>query len=73
MTKGKPVVATSLDELHGVPGVSLADSTLDFIEAIEAAMAGGGVDREVAAFINRNNWHSRVDELLEAVAGGAAE
>jgi glycosyltransferase involved in cell wall biosynthesis len=70
LAAGKPVVATGLPALAGLPEVALVDGSADAVEsAVEDALARSGEDdRErrmsVAA---QNTWESRAGRLLELV------
>jgi glycosyltransferase involved in cell wall biosynthesis len=63
----RPVVATSLPELSGIPGVSLATRET-FVDAVRAA-ASRTLDRAaVRAYVERQTWAARVDRLLQILA-----
>ena len=63
---GGPVAATDLPPLRGIEGpLALAEPGGDFVAAVRAALAAGPMsERERRAFIARNSWSRRCDEVL---------
>ncbi|MCX5744579.1 MAG: glycosyltransferase [Proteobacteria bacterium] len=68
LAMGRPVVASGMDDLIDMPGVTLSESSEDFGRAIRAAIAAPFNTAEVAGFIERNSWIARVT-ALEALLG----
>jgi glycosyltransferase involved in cell wall biosynthesis len=64
----RPVVATPLPELEGIPGVQIAADTAAFASAVSRAAAQPWPEGAAAAFVASNTWAARVDALL-AIAG----
>ncbi len=62
-----PVVAPELNPLRGIPGVRLAKSTEEFIDIVLEVAEGSFPTAEVEAFIQENNWQTRVKELLSFI------
>jgi hypothetical protein len=59
-----PVVAPSLEPLRDMPGVFTCDSREEF-SRLAGSVARHQLDEgELAGFIQRHNWSSRVEELL---------
>lgn len=59
----RPVVATRMEDLVGMPGVTLAESSEAFGGAVAAAMAQPFDTTAVDAFVRRNDWTARVAAL----------
>ncbi len=66
----KPVVATPLPDLEGVPGVHLADGAEGFAAAITRAVREPFPTAEVDAFLARHTWSARIDELCRLAGLG---
>jgi GT2 family glycosyltransferase/glycosyltransferase involved in cell wall biosynthesis len=64
----KPVVATDMDELRGIPGVCLARTPEAFVEGLRAAGLSGEAAWDPAEFVRANDWAARVDGLLAHLA-----
>jgi len=67
LAMGKPVVATTMKELQGIPNVYLADSDQDFIASIARALSSKPDRTRLQSFIDSNSWGARIDKLLGAV------
>lgn len=63
----RPVVATAMEELSGLPGVFLATGAADFPRQIEAAMAATLDDAAIGAFVEGNSWAARIASLEAAL------
>lgn len=63
----KPVVATALEQLHGMPYVYLAQDAADFINKIEAAARVEINHAELDAYLQEQTWTKRTDQLLRAL------
>ncbi len=64
---GLPVVAPAIETLRGIPGVTLAEDHMGFVEeAREAGRSrlGQEVRLAMSAFAAKNSWVQRVDALL---------
>lgn len=61
----RPVVATPLPELAGVPGVTIASGTAAFVEAVRTASSKPFPQRAVRDYLEQHTWAARVDRLLE--------
>jgi glycosyltransferase involved in cell wall biosynthesis len=75
LAAGKPVVATGLPSLAGLPEVALADaSASEVIGAIEDALGRSGDEYRSRrmAIASQNTWESRVGTLLERVGSEVA-
>lgn len=59
---GCPVVATSLPELRGMPGVCLADEPAAFAQACASPVKPSPAEQE--AFVIRHNWSERAEQLV---------
>lgn len=73
LAMGKPVVATAIDGLRGIPGVSLANTAEQFVNEVARASSVGQF--ELDAFLAENSWQARLREIdaalgLQAQAGG---
>lgn len=62
-----PVVSTPLEELKGMPYVTLAATAESFIEAVHAARNTHIEDAELERFIAQHSWTARLSTLLEAL------
>ncbi|MCU0866377.1 MAG: glycosyltransferase [Planctomycetes bacterium] len=68
LAMARPVVATAMEELEGVPGVALARDARDFAAKVGAAV-GAPFDRAaVAAFVRDNDWAARIRALAALVS-----
>lgn len=68
LSMGLPVVASNMPELAGLPGVTTAATTEEFVAAARTAV-GRRPDRDaVTRFIAEHSWTARVKEL-EKLAG----
>lgn len=68
----KPVVAAHTPQLAGTPGVRVATTPVDFVAAVEDALAHG-VDRAaVERYLNTAAWSARLDRLLAWLATATA-
>lgn len=65
LAMGKPVVATRLRELEGLPNVYLSADADEFIRNIERARRVGVSEALVDAFVRQNSWETRVEKILE--------
>lgn len=70
LAMGKPVVATPLAELTGLPHVRLAADRHAFVAAIAEALNEPVDEEAIAAFIAENSWAQRVDALLALFRAG---
>ena len=61
----RPVVSTPLPELHGVPGVTIADGATAFAAAIVDAARRPFPRASAAGFVAGHTWQARVDRLLD--------
>jgi glycosyltransferase involved in cell wall biosynthesis len=61
----RPVVATPLPELDGVPGVTIARGVEAFAAAIGDAARTTFPRADAAAFVARQTWQERVDRLVD--------
>ncbi|MFA5951865.1 MAG: glycosyltransferase [Hyphomicrobium sp.] len=59
-----PVVATQMIELAGIPGVTIATTTGEFIEALKRRSSEEAPVKDMDRFTKLNNWDSRIDHLL---------
>ena len=66
----RPVVATPLPELEGVPGVTIADGVDAFAAAVRDAAVAIFPRAAASAFVARHTWQDRVDRLLDLLTGG---
>jgi glycosyltransferase involved in cell wall biosynthesis len=66
----RPVVATPLPELAGVPGVTIAQGTQAFAAAVEQAARATFPRADAAAFVAQHTWQERVDRLLDITQRG---
>lgn len=67
LARGKPVVASSLPELRGFPGVICADTVEEWLDALDAADPNR-IDRDVVTeFLLRNTWETRAERIWNAV------
>jgi hypothetical protein len=64
----KPVVTAHMPHLADMPYVSNADTTDDFVKAIQAALATEVNPAVVDAYLARQTWSARADEFLGIVA-----
>jgi hypothetical protein len=63
----KPVVAPMIEPLKGIPGVFQVKTELDFIKKVGELRDYQAPKREIAKFVEKNNWQARVDQILELV------
>ncbi len=62
---GVPVVAPDLEPLRGIPGVWLAGDSEEFLTLTGEVGVEDLPEEEVRAFIQENDWQTRVGQLLE--------
>lgn len=65
LAASRPVVATPLPEIEGIPGVRTARCLEAFTRAIREAPERPFPEREVRALLRSSTWRVRVDSLLE--------
>lgn len=63
----KPVVVPMLDPLKGIPGVFQVEDEFNFVEMVGELKDWHPPEKEMAKFINQNNWQARVDQILGLV------
>jgi hypothetical protein len=56
-----------LDPLKGIPGVFQVEDEFNFVEMIGELKDWHPPEKEMAKFINQNNWQARVDQILGLV------
>ena len=61
----RPVVATRMPELDGLPGVTTATEPEEFARAVRSAGRAEPDLEAIASFVSENTWTRRVDRLLE--------
>jgi glycosyltransferase involved in cell wall biosynthesis len=61
----RPVVTPNLEPLAGIPGVFRAADQDDFVRLVNDVRKSRLPIEEMDAFVNNNNWQSRVKSLLE--------
>ena len=67
LAMGKPVVATTMKELQGIPNVYLSDSDEEFIANVARALSSKPDRTELQSFIDNNSWRARIDALLRLI------
>jgi glycosyltransferase involved in cell wall biosynthesis/SAM-dependent methyltransferase len=68
LAMGKPVVATEMRELRGMPGVFISRHDEEFIANIARALREPLDAAALHAFAQSHSWRTRVDDLLAAGA-----
>jgi glycosyltransferase involved in cell wall biosynthesis len=71
LAMGKPVVATRMQELVGMPGVRMADGDEQFVAEVGRALKDPGGEEmrgALLAFVRQHSWEVRVNVLLDALA-----
>jgi glycosyltransferase involved in cell wall biosynthesis len=71
LAMGKPVIATYMNEVAGMPFVYLSRDSDEFVANIAKAINTPVDESEIALFIQNNSWESRIDEFLEIITGWA--
>ncbi|NPA33403.1 MAG: glycosyltransferase family 1 protein, partial [Chlorobi bacterium] len=64
---GKPVVATPMPELEGLPYVLFANSPEEFATQIKKAFDIKPDLKEIQNFISQNTWEKRVEKILNSL------
>ncbi len=64
---GKPVVATPMPELEGLPYVIFANSPKEFATQIQKAFDIKPDLKEIQNFISQNTWEKRVEKILNSL------
>lgn len=67
----KPVVATALEQLAGMPYVHLARDAGEFLDLLEAAVHEPVNHAALDAYLAGQTWARRTDALLEELVGAA--
>jgi glycosyltransferase involved in cell wall biosynthesis len=62
-----PVVASSMPEVTGIPGVTVTNNVDEFCSAVEAAIRSKPPADDMKAFTSSNNWDQRIDAFLRLV------
>lgn len=65
---GRPVVATDIPEIEGMPYVYISKTPEDFIRNLDLAMKATPDLREIDAFLKNHTWAKRFDVIEEAIA-----
>ncbi len=68
----RPVAATRMEELLGLPGVSMPEPAGSFAAAIDAALSTPLDEVAISRFIAENTWAQRIKTLEGLLAGGGA-
>lgn len=63
LAMGRPVAATNMAELVGMPGVFMPPAGASFAQAVEAARQGHFDAARVGAFVQDNTWTARIAAL----------
>jgi glycosyltransferase involved in cell wall biosynthesis len=64
----KPVVATRMEELKGLPGVTLTATPQEFVRALSLGLSNPSLNNQlVGEFIENNNWRDRLKKMKEIV------
>ena len=66
---GKPVVATDIPEIEGMPYVYVSKDQEAFIENLDQAIKTILVPREIEAFLESHTWARRFDVIEAAIIG----
>ncbi len=61
----RPVVATDMEEIRGIPGVLVSNGHHDFIKNIRSATDSKLDRKEIYDYIDRNNWKSRINNIVK--------
>ena len=61
----KPVVAPMIEPLKDIPGVFQTENSPDFIQMVGQLRDFQPPKKEMTLFINKNDWRTRVDQILE--------
>lgn len=64
---GKPVVATNLEQLAGMPYVTLTDGAVEFANAVETAARTPPDTHALEKYLAAQTWAKRTDQLLDAL------
>lgn len=67
LAMAKPVVATKMRELEGLPYVYISQSNEEFIANIDRALQTHPDPAVIKIFVEQNSWKARVDALLSAI------
>lgn len=68
LAMGRPVVASAMPEVVGLPGVSVASTAEEFVALVALAERRAGDPEATAAFAAANSWSARV-EVVETLLG----
>jgi glycosyltransferase involved in cell wall biosynthesis len=68
LAMGRPVAASDMAELRGLPWVERAQDVLGFVRAVERSQAQRPEPAEVALFAEQNSWRARVRQLEGLIA-----
>jgi len=68
LAMGKPVVATEMRELKGMPYVYISRSDEEFLDNIARALQTFPNKDVIKSFVAQHSWESRVNALLEAIS-----
>jgi glycosyltransferase involved in cell wall biosynthesis len=71
-----PVVAPAIEPLRAIPGVVTCEDAESFVSAVGSTGRGSNPEErraEMRDFARSNSWEQRVDALMAAVGGAAAQ